>query len=123
MGYSDYNNGSCSIPNDGTVSGGQIYAFITNSKNLTDASVLAGKPPCNPAAQVSLLIVIVPLGPAAFDLDTANNTGSGSGGSGGGGSSGNGSSGGASNTGSGSASRPVGAVFVGLAVGALALVL
>lgn len=43
MGYSDYKNGSCTIPNDGTVSEGQIYAFITNSKNLTDDSVLAGQ--------------------------------------------------------------------------------
>jgi hypothetical protein len=47
MGFSDYNNGSCTIPSDGTVLHGQVYAFITNSKNLTDATVLAGMPVLN----------------------------------------------------------------------------
>lgn len=44
MGFSDYSaeEESCKILDDGIISGGQIYAFITSSKNLTDVTVLAG---------------------------------------------------------------------------------
>lgn len=45
VGYSEYKDGKCTIPTDGTVTNGQVYAFITNSKSLTDSTVLAGKSP------------------------------------------------------------------------------
>ncbi|KAH9816856.1 ferritin-like domain-containing protein [Melampsora americana] len=39
---SAYSNGQCQVPSDGKVGSGQIYVFLTNGPNVTDATTIAG---------------------------------------------------------------------------------
>ncbi|EGG07101.1 uncharacterized protein MELLADRAFT_55990 [Melampsora larici-populina 98AG31] len=39
---SSYSNGQCQVPSDGKVGNGQIYVFLTNGPNVTDATTVAG---------------------------------------------------------------------------------
>jgi len=40
--FSAYTNGQCQVPNDGKIGSGQIYVFLTNAENVTDATTVAG---------------------------------------------------------------------------------
>ncbi|EGG07713.1 uncharacterized protein MELLADRAFT_35323, partial [Melampsora larici-populina 98AG31] len=40
--FSSYSNGQCQIPSDGKIGGGQVYVFLTNAQNVTDATTVAG---------------------------------------------------------------------------------
>jgi hypothetical protein len=40
--FSSYANGQCQVPSDGKIGLGQIYVFLTNAQNVTDATTVAG---------------------------------------------------------------------------------
>jgi len=40
--FSSYTNGQCQVPSDGKIGSGQIYVFLTNGPNVTDATTVAG---------------------------------------------------------------------------------
>lgn len=70
IAYAEYKDGGCTIPKDGSVSDGQVYAFVTNAKSLTDSTVLAGESySCTILKNTDKFFVF--LGPAAIEVDTA----------------------------------------------------
>ncbi|KAG0145777.1 hypothetical protein CROQUDRAFT_45397 [Cronartium quercuum f. sp. fusiforme G11] len=40
--FSTYADGKCQVPSDGKIGAGQIYVFLTNGQNVTDATTIAG---------------------------------------------------------------------------------